>query len=120
MIKRLFLTTMIVTAGIIVSSAANIDGKWKASFEGMGGNMELIFTFKVDGQNLTGTVSSQMEIKNGKVNGNEFSFDIDTGMGDPIKHNCKLEGDVIKMKIEMGDMGGGQGPGEITLTKVED
>ena len=59
MIKKLFFTVMIVAAGIMVCSAAKIDGKWKANMEGMGGNMELVFTFNVDGQNLTGTVSDR-------------------------------------------------------------
>lgn len=117
MVKKLFLTTMIIAVGIIVCNASEIDGKWKTSFA----DMELIFTFKVDGENLTGTVSTdmgEMEIKNGKVNGNDFTFDIDMGMGDPMPHKCKLDGDIIKINVEMGEMGGG-GPQEMILKKVE-
>ena len=70
---------------------------------------------------LTGTVSSPMgdlELINGKVKGDEFSFDVDMG-GTTIKHNCKLVGEEIKMKIDMGDMGGGA-PDELTLKKAGD
>jgi hypothetical protein len=83
--------------------------------------MELVFTFKVDGEKLTGTVVShmgEMEITNGKVNGADFSFDVEV-MDAPILHTCKLEGDEIKMKIEMGDMGGGGVPDEMILKRAE-
>ncbi|NQU86597.1 MAG: hypothetical protein HQ541_12625 [Mariniphaga sp.] len=82
--------------------------------------MELVFTFKVDGEKLTGSVSTQMgdmEITDGKVNGNEFSFNVDAGMGTLINHKCKLEGEVIKMNYTMGDAG--EAPEELTLTKIE-
>jgi len=117
---------LFAVAGLMICNASPIDGKWKASMEGPQGAMELIFTFKVDGNKLTGTVTTPMgesELKNGKVNGNEFSFDVDM-RDDLIPHKCKLEGDVIKMKVEMpkpGDMGGGDNPppGEMILKKVE-
>jgi hypothetical protein len=54
--------------------------------------MELLFTFKVDGDSLSGTDESAMGVLpllNGKVNGNEFSYDVDLG-GNIISHNCKL------------------------------
>lgn len=121
MAKKLFLLVLMVVAGIIVCNASKIDGKWKATMDGPNGSMELVFTFKADGDKLTGTTTSPMgeeiQISNGKVNGEEFSFDIDMG-GNPVTHKCKLDGEVIKMKIEM-DGGMGEGPGEITLKKVE-
>jgi hypothetical protein len=124
MVKKLFLLAIMATACLAASSASKIDGKWKASMQSPDGNsMDLVFTFKVDGEKLTGTVTSpmggDMELKDGVVKGDEFSFSVDAGMGDPIKHKCKLEGDVIKMKFEMPGGMGGDGPSEMTLKKVE-
>jgi len=64
--------------------------------------MELTFTFKVDGDKLTGKVESAMgeiELTNGKVKGDEFSFDVDVG-GNTMGHDCKISGDEIKMKVK--------------------
>ena len=81
-----------------VKEESRIDGKWIGKVNGPQGEMELTFTFKVDGDTLTGTDTSPMgEIKltNGVVNGNEFSFDVDTG-GMVINHKCKyLDDDTI-------------------------
>lgn len=120
MTKKLIFFTLMLIAGINVSLASKIDGKWKTTFNG---DMELTFTFKVVGDTvLTGTVSSQMgdmPITNGKVKGDEFTFDVDM-QGSPINHICRVEGDVIKMKIKMpSGMGdGGDAPGEMILKKV--
>lgn len=120
MTKKLIFFTLMLIAGINVCHASKIDGKWKTT---MDGGMELTFTFKVVGDTvLTGTVSGQMgdmPILNGKIKGNEFSFDIDMG-GSLMPHKCKLEGEVIKMKVDLpADMGGGNGPTEMILKKVE-
>ena len=134
--KKVFFAVIAVFLCVFVSSASKIDGKWKASMEGLNGKMEMTFVFKVDGEKLTGTVSTpmgDMEISNGKVNGNEFTFDVK--MGDhSMPHIGKLDGDVIKLKVQMpeggpqggpqggggqGGPGGPGGPGEMTLTKVQ-
>ena len=65
----------------------------------------------------------KVELSNGKVNGNEFSFDLDM-RGNPMPHTGKLDGEVIKLKVEMGDApkdrpGPGPDFGEMTLKKVE-
>jgi hypothetical protein len=126
MIKRMLLLGFMLTSGITFCFAGKIDGKWKTT---MGGQMELIFTFKVDGDKLTGTATSDMgtmEISNGKVTGDSFTFDIDMN-GNAISHSCKLDGEVIKMTVKMpegmgapgGDGDGPDGPGEMILKRVE-
>ncbi len=81
-----------------VKEESKINGKWIGNISSPQGDMELTFTFKVDGNTLTGKNSSAMgenELTNGIVNGNEFSFDVDTG-GMIIKHKCKyLDDDTI-------------------------
>ena len=119
--KKVLLTMFITIITVLAGQAEGIGGKWKTSMESPQGSMELTFVFKVDGAKLTGTVSSPMgdiEISNGKVNGNEFSFDIDV-MGNTMPHKGKLDGEVIKLKVDMPD-GGMGGPGEMTLKKVKE
>ncbi len=88
---------------ITLSRPVDINGRWLSKFETPDGEtMELTFTFKVDGDKLTGKVESPMgeiELTNGKVKGDEFSFDVDVG-GNTIGHDCKISGDEIKMKIK--------------------
>ena len=119
--KKILLTVFIALIAIVVTNAEGISGKWKSSFESGQGAMELTFNFKVDGEKLTGKVTSEMgdmEITNGKVSGNEISFDVDA-MGSAIKHKGKLEGEVIKLKVEMPEgMQGAEGGMEMTLKKV--
>ena len=120
--KKLVLTVFIAVFAVMTSNAEGIGGKWKTSMESPQGSMELTFVFKVDGAKLTGTVSSPMgdiEISNGKVNGNEFSFDIDV-MGNTMPHKGKLDGEVIKLKVDMPDGGGMGSPSEMTLKKVNE
>jgi hypothetical protein len=87
---------------ITLSRVVDINGRWLCKFETPDGNeMELTFTFKVDGEELTGKVESEMgelDITNGKVKGDEFSFDVEMG-GNTIGHECKISGDEIKMKV---------------------
>jgi hypothetical protein len=67
--------------------------------------MELTFTFKMDGDKLTGKNSSVMgeiDLTNGVVNGNDFSFDVDL-QGMIINHKCKyLADDSIEVKLMVG------------------
>jgi hypothetical protein len=81
----------------------DINGKWQSKFETPDGEeMVIDFTFKVEGDKLTGTVESPMgevEITNGKVKGGEFSFDVELG-DNTIGHECKISGDEIKMKVK--------------------
>jgi hypothetical protein len=97
--------------------AADIDGKW--SGEIVGQNMEIAFTFKADGETLTGThiVNGQeTPITEGKIDGNNISFTVTLNMGEEMKipHKGTLSGDEIKMTYEMM----GQ-EGEILLKRVE-
>ena len=71
--------------------AADVTGKWKGSFEGPNGPvLNLTFDLKADDAALTGTVSGMLdhalEIKDGKVKGDDVSFWITSEyQGNPIK-----------------------------------
>lgn len=126
--KKLMFTFLILFFGTVLSYAAEIDGKWKTSFAGPDGGegMEIVFTFKADGEKLSGSVSTpmgEMQFDNGKVAGKEFFFDVDMN-GTAIKHKGVIDGDIIKMTVEGlgGPDGEGAGPDggrEMTLTRVK-
>jgi hypothetical protein len=105
-----------------LSRPVDINGRWLSKFETPDGEtMELTFTFKVDADKLTGKVESAMgeiELTNGKVKGDEFSFDVDLG-GNTIGHDCKISGDEIKMKVK--GLGGdeSQPAREFTLKRAQ-
>jgi len=87
-----------------LTRVVDINGRWLTKFEGPDGGegMELTFTFKVDGEKLTGKAESAMgelDLINGKVKGDEFSFDVEIG-DNTIGHDCKISGDDIKMKVK--------------------
>jgi hypothetical protein len=89
-----------------VKEESKIDGTWKTRIQGPQGEMELYFTFKVDGDTLTGSDSSAMgsiPLTKGIVHGNDFSFDIDM-QGMKISHSCTyMVSDSIDMKANIMD-----------------
>lgn len=101
-----------------ITLAAGIDGKWEGIMAGgMGGQpTKLSYDFKADGKKLTGTTvdaqGTKIEIKNGKIDGNNISFDVPVdmnGMKLTIAYTGALSGDELKlsfkMKIENGPGG---------------
>src|SRR5215470_18531071 len=82
---------------------ADVKGKWAAQIPGRGGQpQETTFTFKVEGDKLTGTVSGQQgdtPFADGKVSGDEISFTVTRErQGATIKqlYKGKVAGDEIK------------------------
>src|SRR5262245_31197480 len=59
---------------------ADVKGKWTAQVPGRGGQaQETTFTFKVEGDKLTGSVSGRQgdtPIADGKITGDEISFTV--------------------------------------------
>jgi hypothetical protein len=117
---RTFMLTVLFVLVAGFAYAADIDGKWDGEVAGMGGEpMKISYTFKADGNTLTGTTKGMdgqdISIKEGKIDGNKFSYSLDLGMGQPMKFKGEVKGDTIEIKMEMGDMGGG-GMGEMPPT----
>ena len=79
--KKLVILTMILCAVSFAATAAGIDGKWTSESKRGDNTIQQTITLKSDGGSLTGTVetsfngnSRSADIKNGKVDGNKFSF----------------------------------------------
>jgi hypothetical protein len=92
----------------LAALAADVSGKWKASFTTPDGQTrENVFTFKVDGDKLTGTVAGargEAPIADGKVKGDEVSFSVTRSFGDQqmkMLYKGKVSGDEIKFTVEV-------------------
>jgi hypothetical protein len=102
--------------------AADISGKWKAQFQGGDSTRELGFDFKVQGENLTGTVSGlrdkAVEIKEGKVQGDTVTFSVmSEWQGEPIKLVYKGQVSGNEIRFTMGTEDGGWST-EVTAKRV--
>ena len=89
----------------ICAFAADITGKWKASVDGPDGAMEIQFTFKKDGDKVTGTASGpmgEMPLRDVRLDGNKISFTVDAGERG-IPHKGEVSGDQMKLTVEMGE-----------------
>ena len=103
--KRIaFLSVCFVFAALSVVWAADVDGKWTAQVPGRGGQTrETTFTFKAEGEKLTGTVSGMQgdnPISDGKISGDDISFSLKLsfqGNDFTFLYKGKISGDEIKM-----------------------
>ncbi len=96
----------------VTAAAASVDGKWKSEMQGPDGNTRTTtYTFKAEGEKLTGTISGRMgdtAISEGVVKGDDISFVVVRnfqGNEMKISYKGKVAGDEIKMTMQMGDMG---------------
>ena len=126
MTKKLLFVTTILLVVAFVAMAADVTGKWTYEAPGRGGNpgRPTTITLKAEGGKLTGTVPGGMggrgggggtppadvEISNGKVDGNNISFEVKrtTPNGDMVtKYEGTLSGEELKLKITRPNMQGG-------------
>lgn len=81
MVRRILICAIFVISTLSIASAANIDGTWKGKVNSPQGEMELVLSVKVvNADSLVGTIQAPMgelPILNGKVAGENFTFDID-------------------------------------------
>jgi hypothetical protein len=115
---------MVLLMAVCAAFGADIDGKWTGKYNsGMGDPMNMEYTFKADGDKLTGTTigganGEQIAIKNGKIDGDKISFSVSVDMmGQEMSFDYKgeLKGDKLKLKFDMG----GQGGGDFTVSRAK-
>ena len=106
----------LIALGVTVVPAAQTDltGSWTLSFNTPNGQIDAAATFKVDGDKLTGTLTSPAgEVAiTGTVKGNTFtgSFDVQSPNGNmSITINGEQDGDALKGTFDFG-----QGMGDWT------
>jgi hypothetical protein len=102
-IHTLVATLTLALAGI--AAAADITGKWTAQVPGREGQTrEQVFTFKQEGEKLSGTTTGfqgqEMPISEGKVTGDDIAFKVNmefNGNTMTFTYTGKVSGDEIKM-----------------------
>jgi len=113
---------VLMALSVLCAMAADISGNWKATADFGGQAMERTFTFKVDGNKVTGETTSSFagksEITDGKIEGDTVTFTITVNLGDsPMKLNYKgkvsADGKEIHFTVE-----GAQGNLEWNAKKV--
>lgn len=104
---KILFTLLLVIGGFTGFAQNTIDGNWKGTRETPNGTFEVNYTFKVEGNTLTGTWKTQFgesKLENGKIDGKKFSYTISF-------NDMKLEytGEVVNdneltIKSERGEM----------------
>ena len=105
---------------------ADISGKWTAQVPGRDGQpQETTFTFKVEGDKVTGTVSGRQgdtPFADGKISGDEISFTVTRErQGATIKqlYKGKVSGEEIKFTRSVEGGQGNRPPVEFTAKKAK-
>jgi hypothetical protein len=107
--KRKIFTTALLSCCFMICLAAtfaDIAGTWTGELKMTDGNtIPLSYTFKADGEKLTGTANSpqgEVAIENGKIAGDAFTFTVNV-QGMEIPHDGKCYADSIALNIKVGE-----------------
>ena len=106
MFKRLTLSIALLALSVF---AADVTGKWTASFETQIGTQNYTYDLKADGAKLTGKATSQYgetEILEGKIEGDKITFVENLnfeGNAIRIEYTGKLSGDEIKFTRKVAE-----------------
>lgn len=76
---KCLLTFLFIFGGLTCFAQNAIDGNWKGTRDTPNGTFEVNYSFKVEGNELTGTWKTQFgeaKIEKGKVDGKKFSYSI--------------------------------------------
>jgi hypothetical protein len=124
MMRKFLLAVTFLALGSVAALAADFNGKWSATVQGMRGPQNISFNFKVDGATVTGTVTTprgDTDISNGKIDGDNISFDQVVnfnGNSFTISYKGTIAGDSIKFTRSFG--GDGDRPPQEFTAKLGD
>jgi opacity protein-like surface antigen len=110
MATKILILAVFAMAAAAPLFCADATGTWTATFDTQVGVQNYTYTFKVEGNKLTGHAKSEngdTEIQEGKVNGDEISFVENLnfqGMPLRIEYKGKLAGDEIKFTRKVADV----------------
>ena len=120
MTKRFILTFASIAIMAVAAAAAplgiiqsvNVTGTWKMNVETQAGSGTPTFTFKQDGEKITGTYKGQLGEADvqGTIKGNEikFTFKINAqGQDLEVEYSGTVDGDSMKGKAKFGEFGDG-------------
>jgi hypothetical protein len=108
MMRKLGLTVLFFALGSVAAFAADFNGKWTADVQGRNGTQTLTFDLHVDGSTVTGKITTprgDVDISNGKVDGDNISFDQVLNMNGnsmTISYKGTASGDTINFTRQFG------------------
>lgn len=97
---------LVCSVAICLAAVADLNGKWAGVLKFGDNELPLTYTFKVDGEALTGSVSTgqgDLPLANGKVKGNDFTFTLDVN-GTTMPQVGKFYGDSTTIDSEFNGM----------------
>ncbi len=113
-LRRLFITMLAsaALAGAALAADANIAGEWDFTVETQAGTGAPHFSLKQDGTALSGTYKGQLGEApvTGTVKGNDVTINFKVnaqGTDLAITYSGTVEGDTIKGKVALGELGEG-------------
>jgi hypothetical protein len=117
--KKLISLCALFALTTVMALAADVTGTWKGEANPNGKGGPPTFMLKQSGSTLTGTTTGrggEVEISNGKIDGDKIYFEVTRDMGDKGKFTSKYTGTVsgttIKLSVESA-----RGTNDMTLTK---
>lgn len=117
--KLLVQSALLIAVLAAVASAADITGNWKADLQAPQGMVQVNYTFKQDGDKLTGTwqaaQSPTVEITEGKITGDKVTFVVNLAPNGAMTfaHEGTIKGDEIQLKMKPS----GEFPGADVVAK---
>lgn len=96
--KRIFIAGLLIFFIATLGHAADLTGRWDGK---VGDNLEISLNLKVDGQKLTGTVTTpygEEPITDGKIKGDAFSFNVKAN-GNTTPYKGKIDGDKMELTL---------------------
>jgi hypothetical protein len=116
-LAKVFMMMFVLCAPVL---AADVDGQWAGNVSTPNGDLPVAFTFKAEGEKLTGTTTgfdgAQVAINDGKIQGNEISFQVSFDFGGmPLVLTYKGVVSAVEIKVN-GDAFGM--PFEFVLKKA--
>jgi hypothetical protein len=107
------LAFVLVLGAAVTALAADVAGTWTAEFDTQIGIQKYVFTFKVDGEKLTGEAAAErmgekstVALQGGTVKGDQIAFTepLDfQGQQVSITYTGTIAGDEIKFTRKVGD-----------------
>ena len=118
--KKLISLCALFALTTVMALAADVTGTWKGEANPNGKGGPPTFNLKQSGSALTGVQTSgrgDVEISNGKVDGDKVYFEVTRDMGEKGKFTSKYSGTVSGSTMSLKMDNGRGDPRDITLTK---
>jgi hypothetical protein len=99
MLKTVLIAGFGIALLTVTARAADVTGKWSGQVPSRGETATATFTFKVDGDKLSGTMTGpqgDVALQEGKVSGDQISFSM-TGGNAKVLFQGTVAGNEIKM-----------------------